>query len=65
MLSAESGDALPPPDPRGMATGGLSGTGHAMEKNMEAGVLIDGGSIPSNLHKDLEALVTTNQLKQA
>ena len=25
-------------------------TGHAMEKNMEAGVLIRGGSIPSNLH---------------
>ena len=34
-------------------------TGHAMEKNMEAGVLIRGGSIPKKLHKHLEALVTT------
>jgi phosphatidylserine/phosphatidylglycerophosphate/cardiolipin synthase-like enzyme len=34
-------------------------TGHAMEKNMEAGVLIKGGAIPSNLHRHLEALVTT------
>ena len=34
-------------------------TGHAMEKNMEAGVLIRGGPIPSNLHKHLEALETT------
>lgn len=40
-------------------------TGYAMEKNMEAGVLIRGGSIPSNLHKHLEALVTTKVLKQA
>ncbi|MCA9468329.1 MAG: DISARM system phospholipase D-like protein DrmC [Nitrospira sp.] len=38
-------------------------TGHAMEKNMEAGVLINGGSIPIKLHKHLEALVTTKQLK--
>ena len=35
-------------------------TGHAMEKNMEAGVLIRGGSIPKKLHKHLEALVMTN-----
>ncbi|WP_027526102.1 DISARM system phospholipase D-like protein DrmC [Bradyrhizobium sp. Ec3.3] len=34
-------------------------TGHAMEKNMEAGVLIKGGAIPSSLHRHLEALVTT------
>lgn len=34
-------------------------TGHAMEKNMEAGVLIKGGTIPSSLHRHLEALVTT------
>jgi len=40
-------------------------TGHAMEKNMEAGVLVEGGSIPSKLHKHLEALVTTKQLKRA
>ena len=38
-------------------------TGHAMEKNIEAGVLIDGGSIPTKLHKHLEALITTKQLK--
>jgi PLD-like domain len=35
-------------------------TGHAMERNMEAGVLIKGGSIPRSLHRHLEALVTTN-----
>lgn len=34
-------------------------TGHAMEKNMEAGVLITGGSLPRNLHKHLEALDAT------
>ena len=34
-------------------------TGHAMEKNMEAGVLISGGSIPLNLHRHLEALIAT------
>lgn len=34
-------------------------TGHAMEKNMEAGVLIKGGAIPTSLHQHLEALVTT------
>ena len=33
-------------------------TGHAMEKNMEAGVLIRGGALPSKLHNHLEALVT-------
>jgi phosphatidylserine/phosphatidylglycerophosphate/cardiolipin synthase-like enzyme len=40
-------------------------TGHAMEKNMEAGVLIRGGTIPSTLHRHLEALVTTKVLKRA
>lgn len=35
-------------------------TGHAMEKNMEAGVIIEGGSIPKNLKSHLEALVSTN-----
>ncbi len=34
-------------------------TGHAMEKNMEAGVLITGGITPQSLHRHLEALVTT------
>ena len=33
-------------------------TGHAMEKNMEAGVLIRGGALPRILHRHLEALVT-------
>lgn len=33
-------------------------TGHAMEKNMEAGVLIRGGSLPGKLQNHLEALVT-------
>ncbi len=32
-------------------------TGHAMEKNMEAGVLISGGRIPSILNVHLHALV--------
>lgn len=34
-------------------------TGHAMEKNMEMGVLIRGGATPRDLHRHLEALVTT------
>lgn len=33
-------------------------TGYAMEKNMEAGVLIRGGALPKALHRHLEALVT-------
>lgn len=35
-------------------------TGHAMEKNMEAGVLIKGGATPASLHRHLEALETTH-----
>jgi phosphatidylserine/phosphatidylglycerophosphate/cardiolipin synthase-like enzyme len=35
-------------------------TGYAMERNMEAGVLIRGGAIPSTLHRHLEALETTH-----
>ena len=35
-------------------------TGHAMEKNMEAGVLIRGGATPCSLHRHLEALDTTH-----
>lgn len=38
-------------------------TGHAMEKNMEAGVLIRGGALPRKLHDHLEALVTIKILK--
>ena len=34
-------------------------TGHAMEQNMEAGVLISGGQIPRSLHEHLQALVDT------
>jgi cardiolipin synthase len=33
-------------------------TGYAMEKNMEAGVLIRGGPVPIKLQNHLEALVT-------
>ena len=33
-------------------------TGHAMERNMEVGVLIRGGTVPRRLHRHLEALVT-------
>jgi cardiolipin synthase A/B len=39
-------------------------TGHAMEKNMEAGVLIRGGSIPIKLHRHLEALITTKTIER-
>lgn len=34
-------------------------TGHAMEQNMEAGVLITGGQIPRLLHEHLQALIDT------
>lgn len=34
-------------------------TGHAMEKNMEAGVLISGGKTPQLIHEHLQALVKT------
>ncbi|MCQ6963960.1 DISARM system phospholipase D-like protein DrmC [Aromatoleum toluolicum] len=34
-------------------------TGHAMEQNMEAGVLLAGGQIPRLLHDHLQALVDT------
>lgn len=39
-------------------------TGHAMEKNMEAGVIIQGGSIPETLEKHLEALFSTQILRR-
>ncbi|WP_043320053.1 DISARM system phospholipase D-like protein DrmC [Microbulbifer sp. HZ11] len=38
-------------------------TGHAMEKNMEAGVIVDGGSTPKHLHRHLNALVETNVIE--
>jgi len=34
-------------------------TGHGMEKNMEAGVLIRGGDVPGRLQRHLDALVKT------
>ncbi|WP_324255705.1 DISARM system phospholipase D-like protein DrmC [Klebsiella pneumoniae] len=34
-------------------------TGHAMEKNIEAGVLISGGSIPKQLNEHLFSLIQT------
>ena len=37
-------------------------TEHAMERNIEAGVLIQGGPLPQKLHRHLEALVTTKHL---
>ena len=40
-------------------------TGHAMEKNMEAGVLIEGSPTPQKLHRHLEALIDTKQLQRA
>lgn len=39
-------------------------TSAAMERNMEMGVLIRGGRIPDNLHRHLEALVTTRIIKR-
>jgi len=39
-------------------------TAHAMEKNMEAGVLIQGGGIPGSLKRHLEALIDTKQLQR-
>jgi cardiolipin synthase A/B len=35
-------------------------TGYAMEKNMEAGVLMTGGQVPKSLDEHLQALVETN-----
>jgi phosphatidylserine/phosphatidylglycerophosphate/cardiolipin synthase-like enzyme len=40
-------------------------TGHAMERNMEAGILISGGNAPRDLHRHLEALVTTHVVVKA
>ncbi|MCK8786581.1 DISARM system phospholipase D-like protein DrmC [Roseomonas sp. NAR14] len=38
-------------------------TGHAIEKNMEAGVLLTGGHIPSSLRDHLYALIKTNVIR--
>lgn len=40
-------------------------TGHAMEQNMEAGVLISGGQVPKLLHEHLQALVETKTVSPA
>lgn len=40
-------------------------TGHAMEKNMEAGVLISGDPLPGQLHRHLEALAMTGVIAPA
>ena len=34
-------------------------TGHALEKNMEAGILVTGGHVPSLLRDHLHALIET------
>ena len=39
-------------------------TGHAMEKNMEAGVVIVGGHIPVGLRSHLHALIETNIIRR-
>lgn len=38
-------------------------TGHALEKNMEAGVLLTGGHIPSSLRDHLHALIETKVIR--
>ena len=40
-------------------------TGYAMEKNMEAGVLLTGGHVPRLLHDHLRALVDTRTVSVA
>lgn len=37
-------------------------TGHALEKNMEAGVLIKGGDVPGNLREHLHSLIETGTI---
>jgi cardiolipin synthase A/B len=39
-------------------------TGHALEKNMEAGVVIDGGKVPQDLRAHLEALIATKVIRK-
>lgn len=38
-------------------------TGHALEKNMEAGVLLTGGHVPSSLRDHLHALIETKVIR--
>jgi cardiolipin synthase len=40
-------------------------TGHALEKNMEAGVLINGGSLPKALDDHLQALIDVGLLSRS
>jgi len=40
-------------------------TGHALEKNMEAGVLINGGPVPRTLSDHLQALVDVRVIDRA
>ena len=40
----------------------MGGKVHAIERNMEAGLLVRGGEAPRTLHRHLEALVSTNVL---
>lgn len=40
-------------------------TGHAMEKNMEAGVLVSGGVIPKLLDNHLQSLINTRVISPA
>jgi len=39
-------------------------TGHALEKNMEAGVLINGGPVPNTLSNHLQALIDVGVIEQ-
>jgi len=39
-------------------------TSAAMERNMELGVLVKGGDLPFELHRHLEALITTNIIEK-
>jgi len=39
-------------------------TGHALEKNMEAGVVISGGHVPAGLRAHLHALIETNVIRK-
>jgi cardiolipin synthase len=39
-------------------------TGHALEKNMEAGVVISGGHVPAGLRAHLHALIETKVIRQ-
>lgn len=40
-------------------------TGHALEKNMEAGVIIRGGNVPGSLREHLHALIQTRVIRPA